>query len=112
MATDTRRIFHLSDIHFGLENTRALDWVKQEIAEKQPDAVAITGDLTMNGVTKPVVLDAVLNQMGEHPQAKKPWAGFNAVTTIKRSDWNLGKFAPYVSDEVKLEISVEMEKAA
>ena len=47
MATDTRRIFHLSDIHFGLENTRALDWVKQEIAEKQPDAVAITGDLTM-----------------------------------------------------------------
>lgn len=47
MATDPRRIFHLSDIHFGLENTRALDWVKQEIAEKQPDAVAITGDLTM-----------------------------------------------------------------
>lgn len=47
MASDRKRIFHLSDIHFGLENNRALDWVKQEIAEKQPDAVAITGDLTM-----------------------------------------------------------------
>ena len=47
MASDYRRIFHLSDIHFGLENNRALDWVKQEIAEKRPDAVAITGDLTM-----------------------------------------------------------------
>ncbi|MEZ5681003.1 MAG: metallophosphoesterase [Erythrobacter sp.] len=47
MASDHRRIFHLSDIHFGLENNRALDWVKQEIAEKRPDAVAITGDLTM-----------------------------------------------------------------
>ncbi len=47
MASEQRRIFHLSDIHFGLENNRALDWVKQEIAEKQPDAVAITGDLTM-----------------------------------------------------------------
>ena len=47
MATDYRRIFHLSDIHFGLENNRALDWVKQEIAEQRPDAVAITGDLTM-----------------------------------------------------------------
>lgn len=47
MATDARRIFHLSDVHFGLENNRALDWVKQEIAEKRPDAVAITGDLTM-----------------------------------------------------------------
>lgn len=47
MASEHRRIFHLSDIHFGLENNRALDWVKQEIAEQRPDAVAITGDLTM-----------------------------------------------------------------
>ena len=48
--TDTRDdalLFHLSDIHFGLEDNRALDWVKQEIAERRPDAVAITGDLTM-----------------------------------------------------------------
>lgn len=40
-------LFHLSDIHFGLEDNKALDWVKQEIAERRPDAVAITGDLTM-----------------------------------------------------------------
>jgi 3',5'-cyclic AMP phosphodiesterase CpdA len=43
----TTTLFHLSDIHFGLEDNRALDWVKQEIAEKRPAAVAITGDLTM-----------------------------------------------------------------
>ena len=40
-------LFHLSDIHFGLEDTRALAWVKARIAEKHPAAVAITGDLTM-----------------------------------------------------------------
>lgn len=40
-------LFHLSDIHFGLEDNKALDWVKQEIAERRPAAVAITGDLTM-----------------------------------------------------------------
>jgi 3',5'-cyclic AMP phosphodiesterase CpdA len=40
-------LFHLSDIHFGLENNRALDWAKREIAERRPDAVAITGDFTM-----------------------------------------------------------------
>src|SRR6187399_2985768 len=40
-------LFHLSDIHFGLEDNRALDWVQQEIAERRPQAVAITGDLTM-----------------------------------------------------------------
>ena len=44
---DPYLIFHLSDVHFGLEDHRALDWVKQEIADKRPDAVAITGDLTM-----------------------------------------------------------------
>lgn len=46
MATDTT-LFHLSDIHFGLEDNQALDWVKQEIAERRPAAIAITGDLTM-----------------------------------------------------------------
>jgi 3',5'-cyclic AMP phosphodiesterase CpdA len=46
MADETL-LFHLSDIHFGLEDNRALDWVHQEIAERRPQAVAITGDLTM-----------------------------------------------------------------
>jgi 3',5'-cyclic AMP phosphodiesterase CpdA len=46
MAIDTL-LFHLSDIHFGLENNQALDWVKREIAERRPAAIAITGDLTM-----------------------------------------------------------------
>lgn len=41
------RLFHISDIHFGLEDRRALDWVAQCIARERPDAVAITGDLTM-----------------------------------------------------------------
>lgn len=46
MARETL-LFHLSDIHFGLEDRHALDWVKREIALRKPDAVAITGDLTM-----------------------------------------------------------------
>ncbi len=45
--TENKLIFHLSDIHFGLEDNSALDWVKAEITERRPDAVAITGDLTM-----------------------------------------------------------------
>ena len=47
MTTDNALLFHLSDIHFGLEDNQALDWVAQEIATRKPDAVAITGDLTM-----------------------------------------------------------------
>lgn len=41
------RIFHLSDIHFGLVDEEALHWARECIALERPDAVAITGDLTM-----------------------------------------------------------------
>ncbi|MDF8333559.1 metallophosphoesterase family protein [Novosphingobium cyanobacteriorum] len=41
------RIFHISDLHFGLEDRHALAWVADCIARERPDAVAITGDLTM-----------------------------------------------------------------
>jgi polyisoprenoid-binding protein YceI len=71
----------------------------------------ITGDLTLNGVTKPVVLDAMLTQAGEHPMAAKPWAGFSATTSVVRSDFGLGMFAPFVGDTVNIEISVEAMKA-
>ncbi|MEC8195395.1 MAG: YceI family protein [Pseudomonadota bacterium] len=71
----------------------------------------ITGDLSINGVTKSVVLDAKLNTSGEHPMAKKPWAGFDATTTLLRSDFNAGNFAPFVGDEVQVQISVEAMKA-
>lgn len=71
----------------------------------------ITGDLTINGVTKSVVLDAKLNAAGDHPQAGKPWAGFDATTTLLRSDYNVGAFAPWISDEVSVMISIEAMKA-
>lgn len=44
---ETAILFHLSDIHFGLEDERALAWVVAEIAACRPRAIAITGDLTM-----------------------------------------------------------------
>ena len=75
------------------------------------DTAKITGDLTLNGVTKSVVLDATLNQVGDHPMENKPWAGFSATTTLLRSDYNVGAFAPFVSDEVQVEMSVEAMKA-
>lgn len=52
MADAKTLIYHLSDIHFGLENNRALDWVKHEVAERRPHAVAITGDITMRARTR------------------------------------------------------------
>ena len=72
----------------------------------------ITGDLTMHGVTKSVVLDAQLTQETDnHPMNGKPWAGFTATTTLKRTDFGLGQYVPYVSDAVDVRISIEAGKA-
>lgn len=47
MTSRPLTLFHLSDIHFGLEDVAALAWVRSEIAVRRPDAVVITGDHTM-----------------------------------------------------------------
>ncbi|MBV8158403.1 MAG: polyisoprenoid-binding protein [Dyella sp.] len=67
----------------------------------------VTGDLTVHGVTKPVVLDATLNKSGEHPMMKVPTVGFDAVATLKRSDFGVGAYVPNVSDEIKVRITTE-----
>jgi len=41
------RLFHVSDLHFGCEDTEALEWFRDCVEREKPDAVAITGDLTM-----------------------------------------------------------------
>ncbi|WP_296721834.1 metallophosphoesterase [Erythrobacter sp.] len=51
MTSDRLVLFHLSDIHFGLEDREALEWVRREIAARRPDAVVITGDHTMRART-------------------------------------------------------------
>lgn len=67
----------------------------------------VVGDLTVKGITRPVELRAVLNGAGMHPMMKVPAAGFNAMTTIKRSDFGMGMFVPLVSDNLDVMITVE-----
>ena len=69
------------------------------------DKATITGDLTLKGVTKPVVLQATFIGAGANPMNKKLNFGFRATTSIKRSDFNIGAYAPVVSDKVDLTIN-------
>ena len=73
--------------------------------------LAVAGDLTIHGVTRPVVLDVTINGIGEHPMRKLPAAGFDASAKIKRSDFGVGAYVPAVGDEVTLRITVEATKA-
>lgn len=100
------------------DHLTSADWFD---AAKYPDAtfrstaveaagegkLKVTGDLTVKGITRPVVLDVTLNQAGEHPMGKRAAIGFDATATVKRSDFGLGKYAPNVSDEVALRITTE-----
>lgn len=65
------------------------------------------GDLTIHGVTKPVVLDLTVNKIGEHPLRKTAAAGFTATTTVKRSDFGVSAYVPGVADEVIIRIEIE-----
>ena len=78
-----------------------------KVQTKDKKHFKITGDLTVKGITKPVVLDATLNGMAEHPMAKKAAIGFNATTTFKRSDFGIANYVPAVSDDIKVNITTE-----
>lgn len=67
----------------------------------------IEGNLTINGVTKPVALDVTRFNCGPNPMSKKETCGFDAVATIKRSDFGVSYAVPAVADDMKLLISVE-----
>lgn len=100
------------------EHLRSADFFD---AEKYPDItfkstkveaagdkkLRVFGDLTIKGVTRQVVLDTTINKIGEQPMAKRAAAGFDATTTIKRSDFGVDKYAPNVSDNVTLRITTE-----
>jgi polyisoprenoid-binding protein YceI len=79
---------------------------------KSGDDLTINGNLTLHGVTKPVVLTAQ-GPRGPVPgmQDHKPHAGFSATTTVKRTDFGVGKFpAAMVGDDIKLNIELEVVK--
>jgi polyisoprenoid-binding protein YceI len=97
----------MSPDFFGPMGEEVITFTSTGIEVTGDNTAKITGDLVINGETKSVVLDAVMNQRGDHPMAGKPWMGFNATTTLLRSDFGLGKFAPFVGDELDVMISIE-----
>jgi polyisoprenoid-binding protein YceI len=72
----------------------------------------IMGNLTLHGVTKPVTLTAKFTGAGVSPMdpTKKLTVGFQATTSIMRSQFGMSQFVPFVGDKVDLKITVAFEK--
>ncbi|MHB1438641.1 MAG: YceI family protein, partial [Thiobacillus sp.] len=78
-----------------------------KMAFRGDQPASLVGDLTIKGVTKPVTLAITHFKCQPHPMLKVEACGANASTQIKRSEFNMGKNAPFVSDEVTLTLAIE-----
>lgn len=104
-------IFHehiTSDKWFDAAKNPTITFASSALDANTDGTYNLTGDLTIKEVTKPVMLVVTVNNAMMHPMNKKPVVGITAVGGLKRSDWGLGANAPYISDDVKLEIQAEM----
>ncbi len=111
---DARLQHFMSDDFFGATYGDVVTFASTSIEVTGDNSANISGDLTMNGITKPVVLETTLNKSAPYPFGEKegrPTLGLAATATIVRSEFGLGAFAPAVSDEIDLLINIEALKA-
>lgn len=92
---------------FDAEKYPTITFNSTKVEAAGDNKLRVLGDLTVHGVTKPAVLDVTINKLADHPMAKRAAAGFAATTTLKRSEFGVGKYAPNVSDEVTISITTE-----
>src|SRR5512138_789370 len=106
-----------SENFFDVAKYPTITFKSTKVEKAGKGKLKVTGDLTMHGVTKPVVLAVE----GPTQDIKDPWGntrrGFSATTTINRKDWGLSwsktiEAGPVVGDDVKLEIEAELIKQA
>lgn len=83
-------------------------FVSTAVRVKDDDEAEVTGNLTLNGVTRPVTLDVEFYGAGKMPaqMGGQTGLGFEAEAEIKRSDFGIAYGLPMVSDKVKLKIAV------
>lgn len=107
----------LSENFFNSDTHPEITFVSTEVRQTSTKTGMVTGDLTINGVTKPVTLDVTFNFQGEHPLSPflekykgAQYTGFSARATVLRSAFNVGRFAPLTSDEIDILIETEMRR--
>ncbi|THD81992.1 MAG: polyisoprenoid-binding protein [Phenylobacterium sp.] len=84
----------------------AMTFKSTKVTVTGPGRATVAGELTLHGVTKPVVLQAKLKGFGANPMTKAYTVGFDASGTIKRSQFGVTKYVPLIGDDVDLILSV------
>lgn len=98
---------------FKVEEFPAVTFESTGIEITGENTADIRGELTMLGVTRPVILAATLNKVAPHPRDPSLLiAGFTATTAIKRSEWGMSYGVPVIGDEVDVFLDVEATRPA
>ncbi|MGL6290653.1 MAG: YceI family protein [Silanimonas sp.] len=96
---------------FNVAAHPAMTFKSTKVEDAGNGVLKVTGDFTMLGQTRPVVLDVKLNKIAAHPfNPKVEVAGFSASTTIDRTQWGFDKYAPAVGAEVRIRIETEFNR--
>lgn len=99
---------HLSNADFfDIEKFPTAGFASTKVTVLGGGKLSVAGDLTLHGVTRPVVFAVKVNQTSIHPMRKTPAAGFDATAVIKRSEFGVSRMVPAVPDDVTLTISME-----
>ncbi|HEX4711371.1 YceI family protein [Phenylobacterium sp.] len=101
----------LSEAFFAADKYPVMRFVSTGVTRTGARTAKVAGNLTIHGVTKPVVLDVTFNAAGPNPLKKKVLTlGFKGEGVVKRSEFGLGKYVPFVSDETTITISAPFER--
>lgn len=92
---------------FNIEKFPDMTFKSTSITVTGENTADITGDLTLLGVSKPVVLHVKHNKSGLHPMTNQHMAGFSATAMIDRADWGMAYGSPMMGTDVELRIEVE-----
>lgn len=103
----------IAEMFLGVKEHPKITFRSTAIELGDDNTAEVTGDLTLNGVTKPVTLEVQLNgMMAEHPMTRKPVLGFSAAGTIKRSDFGSKAMQGPIGDDVDITIEAEFAPKA
>ncbi len=87
-------------------------FVSTRVVRSGSAAATIIGNLTFHGVTRPITLQAHFNGAGINSLDKNYTVGFNAATTIRRSDFGMKTYVPLIGDTTELRISAAFVRPA
>ena len=87
-----------------------IQFVSRSVERTGDRTARIVGDLTMNGVTQPLTLEAVLNGAGPHPFDGRTMSGFSATGRVSRAQFGLDAFPQQVADDVEILIEAEFSR--